>query len=48
LVQELSKNGFNIALDEKLKNNIGTANELASEVLKETDWQVHEDSEAFV
>lgn len=48
LVQELSKNGFNVALDAKLMNNMGTANELAAEVLKETDWTVSNDSEAFV
>jgi hypothetical protein len=48
LVQELSKNGFGVTLDMKLNNNMGTANELAAEVLKETDWKVASDSEAFV
>lgn len=53
LVQELSKNGFGIALDEKIidadgNSNIGTANELASRVLENTDWSVDENSEAFV
>lgn len=48
LVQELSKNGFNITLDEKLKNNIGTANDLAQGILAETDWTISDDSEAFV
>lgn len=48
LVTELSKNGFGIILDEQKTNNIGTANELATKVLKETDWAVGEDSEAFV
>jgi hypothetical protein len=48
LVQELSKNGFGVTLDAKLMNNIGTANKLASDVLRETDWDVSENSEAFV
>jgi hypothetical protein len=46
LVQELSKNGFGVTLDPALMNNIGTAEELGSFVLEETDWAV--DSEAFV
>jgi hypothetical protein len=48
LVQELSKNGFGVTLDMKSNNNMGTANELAAEVLKETDWSVANDSEVFV
>lgn len=48
LVQELSKNGFGKVLDAKLKNNMGTANQLATGVLEETDWTVAADSEAFV
>ena len=40
LVQELSKNGFGITLDAKLMNNMGTARELATYVLSETDWSV--------
>jgi thiamine biosynthesis protein ThiC len=47
-VQELSKNGFGKTLDAKINKNIGTANELATEVLMETDWEVAADSEAFV
>lgn len=52
LVQELSKNGFNVVLDEKIrdekgKSNMGTIKELAEKVLlAETDWKV--DSEVFV
>lgn len=46
IVQELSKNGYSATLDEKLQNNMGTAAELANEVLKETDWTA--DSEAIV
>ena len=48
LVQELSKNGFGVTLDAKLMNNIGTANELAKYVLRETDWGVSDNSEVFV
>jgi hypothetical protein len=48
LVQELSKNGFGVTLDMKLRNNVGTANGLAAEILKETDWNVASDSEVFV
>jgi hypothetical protein len=48
LVQELSKNGFGVTLDAKLMNNIGTANKLASDVLRETDWGVSDNSEVFV
>ena len=46
LVQELSKNGYGIILDEKQQNNIGTAKYLAETALCETDWSV--ESEAFV
>lgn len=46
LVQELSKNGFNVELNEGLMNNSGTAEEIAKQVLQETDWDVK--SEAFV
>lgn len=50
-VQELSKNGFNIVLDEELMNNSGTAEELAGVVLSsiasaDTGWSVS--SEKFV
>ena len=37
---ELSKNGFNVELDSKLMNNLGTAEELATKVLADTDWEV--------
>lgn len=43
LVQELSKNGFDVALDAELMNNLGNAEELATEVLKDTDWDVESD-----
>jgi hypothetical protein len=48
LVQELSKNGFGMTLDAELRNNMGTANELARFVLGDTDWRVSNESEAFV
>lgn len=37
---ELSKNGFDVTLDSSLTNNLGTANELATKVLADTDWEV--------
>ena len=40
LVNELSKNGFGVVLDDTLQNNSGTAQELASSILKDTDWTV--------
>jgi hypothetical protein len=46
IVQELSKNGYGVTLDEQLNNNIGTAKELATRVLEDTNWTV--DSEIFV
>ena len=45
-VQELSKNGFNVTLDANSMKNVGTAGELASLVLQDTDWTV--DSSALV
>lgn len=44
-VNELSKTGFNITLDAKLENNIGTPAELAGNVLDGTDWEVSPNSE---
>jgi hypothetical protein len=40
LVQELSKNGFGVTLDEKLMNNVGTSKQLGQFVMEETDWVV--------
>lgn len=40
IVQELSKNGFGVTLDAQLNNNIGTADQLAMQVLADTDWTV--------
>lgn len=40
LVQELSKNGFNVEINEALMNNIGDAKELGALALAETDWAV--------
>ena len=37
---ELSKNGFDVELDSKLFNNLGTAKDLGNKVLKDTDWTV--------
>ena len=45
-VQELSKNGFSVELDDKLGNSLGTAGELANRVLDGTGWTV--DSETII
>lgn len=39
-INELSRNGFNLTFNTELENNIGTAEELASQVLKGTDWRL--------
>ena len=39
-VLELSKTGYNITFDAELNNNQGTAKQLASETLKDTDWRL--------
>ena len=39
-VNELSRTGFNIVFDKQLENSTGTAAELASRVLKGSDWSV--------
>lgn len=44
LVNELSKNGYNIEFNTELGNNQGTAIELAKATLKNTDWQVDEEN----
>lgn len=46
LVQELSKNGYNVVFDEGENNNLGSVRTLAEKTLKDTDWQV--ESEIFV
>ena len=51
MVQELSKNGFNVVLSEQIRDkdgraNMGTAKQLSQSVLQETDWQV--ESDAFI
>lgn len=43
-INELSKNGFNIELDNELMNNQGTVVELGREVLKGSDWQLDEEN----
>lgn len=47
-VNELSKNGFNVALYAENHSNTGTATQLAETVLNETNWSVATDSETFV
>lgn len=39
-IDELSKTGFNIVLDNELQNNQGTITELAEKVLEESDWEL--------
>lgn len=46
-INELSKNGFNIVLDQELQNNQGTALQLATRVVDKTDWKVL-DEEGYV
>ena len=41
-VLELSKQGYNITFDSELGNNQGTAEYLANETLKNTDWKLKE------
>ena len=48
VVNELSKNGFGMAFDQLLNNNIGTAKHLAETALADTDWEVAADSEVLV
>jgi hypothetical protein len=47
-VDELSKNGYGVILNDTLMNSLGTTSTLAEEVLKETDWIVSEDTEVIV
>jgi hypothetical protein len=46
LVQELSKNGFGVVLDDSNNNNSGNVQYLAEKVLEDTDWDV--EAETFV
>lgn len=39
-IQELSKNGFNLVLDASLENNIGSAEKLGKEILKDAGWDI--------
>lgn len=43
-ILELSKNGYNVELDDSLGNNQGTATQLAKTILKDTDWTVDEEA----
>ena len=44
-VNELSKSGFNLELHQDLENNMGNIEELAEEVLRESDWQLKKTGE---
>lgn len=48
LINELSKNGFNIELDTELENNMGTISELAKSALDGTDWTIDDNTEVLV
>lgn len=39
-INELGKNGFKVELNSELENNQGTAEELAAQILEDTDWRV--------
>jgi hypothetical protein len=39
-INELSKNGFNLVMDQTLNNNCGTLTELGQYVLKDTNWDI--------
>lgn len=43
-INELGKTGYEVELDTELRNNMGTITELATSILKGTDWQVDEDN----
>ena len=46
LVLELSKNGYNVILDESENNNLGNVRTLAERTLKDTNWQI--ETEIFI
>lgn len=46
-IQELAKSGFNLIFDRELNNNTKTAEELADEILSDTNWEV-EKSESLL
>lgn len=47
-INELSKNGFSIVLDDELENNCGTVTELAETVLEGTDWKLDKEGSDVV
>ena len=42
-VNELSKSGFELVLDNELENNMGTITKLATTILEGSDWKLDED-----
>ena len=46
-VTELSRTGFELVFDTELQNNIGTAGELVTATLENTDWRFDENSDAI-
>lgn len=47
-INELSKNGYSLEFDSELQNNIGTAEELALQVLDGSTWQYDSDSSTSI
>ena len=43
-VNELSKTGFDLVLDNELENNMGTVEQLAETILEGSDWKVDKDA----
>jgi hypothetical protein len=48
LVNELSRNGYDVTLDDMRMNNLGTTTVLGNRVLEGSDWTVANDSEVIV
>lgn len=44
-VNELSKSGFNLEFHQDLENNMGNIEQLAEEILKESDWKLKKSGE---
>ena len=47
-INELSKSGFDIQLDQELENNIGNITSLATVVLDESDWKLGNNNDLIV
>ena len=45
---ELGKTGYNVELDIELENNMGTVQDLASEILRQSDWQLAAEGQEII